>query len=120
LGRIQFKKGWYVYTGSARKNLSQRIQRHLRRIRKKKHWHLDYLIPAAALINAFPVMSYRNLECDMARALKALGGTGIQGFGCSDCSCPSHLYYFSNPPMENPAFIAQLLQWRHIDGLTNK
>jgi sugar fermentation stimulation protein A len=113
LGTPRFEAGWYIYAGSARKNLSKRISRHLRRIRKKRRWHIDYLSPYAAKIQAYPVYSYRNLECDLARALEDLGGRGVPGFGSSDCRCKSHLFYFPDPPLENPAFLRLLLRCRH-------
>jgi sugar fermentation stimulation protein A len=113
LGTIHFRKGWYVYSGSAQKNLSRRVQRHLRKIRKQRHWHIDYLTPYAGVIKAFPVMSYRNLECEMAAALAVLGGTGIPDFGSSDCHCASHLYYFKDAPMRNRDFVDMLLRFRH-------
>ena len=34
LGRFKFPKGYYIYTGSAEKNLSQRIDRHKRKNNK--------------------------------------------------------------------------------------
>ena len=42
-GNIDFKKGYYVYVGSALGTLSNRIKRHLSND-KKKHWHVDYLL----------------------------------------------------------------------------
>ncbi|GHV27169.1 hypothetical protein AGMMS4952_08400 [Spirochaetia bacterium] len=117
LGTIRFKAGWYVYAGSARKNLSQRLNRHLRRERKQKHWHFDYLTPYAGKIKALPIMSYRNLECDLARDLAGLGGKPIANFGSSDCGCGSHLYYFKKPPMGNREFVDMLLRYRHVEGL---
>ncbi|GHT89027.1 hypothetical protein FACS1894137_17740 [Spirochaetia bacterium] len=121
LGTIGFKAGWYVYAGSARKNLSQRINRHLRRERKQKHWHFDYLTPYAGKIKALPIMSYRNLECDLAQDLAKLGGKGVANFGSSDCGCAepnrSHLYYFKEPPMGNRDFVDMLLRYRHVEGL---
>jgi sugar fermentation stimulation protein A len=117
LGLISFRSGWYVYTGSARRGLSKRISRHIRKTRKQKHWHLDYLSPRAAEIKGFPVYSYRNLECALARSLAALGGRGVPGFGCSDCGCSSHLYYFSRDPVTNRDFVDMLLRFRHIEGL---
>ncbi|MDR2553547.1 MAG: DNA/RNA nuclease SfsA [Treponema sp.] len=119
LGWIRFKAGWYVYTGSARKNLQSRVNRHLRKIRKQKHWHLDYLTPLADTIKALPIFSYRNLECDLARELSVLGGKPVQGFGASDCKncCPAHLYYFRNPPLGDPAFGAMLFRYRHGQAL---
>jgi sugar fermentation stimulation protein A len=113
LGTLTFAPGWYVYAGSAQKNLSRRVNRHLRKIRKQKHWHIDYLTPFAKTLKALPVMSRRNLECRLARALGELGGQAVPGFGSSDCRCGSHLYYFTAPPMKNPAFVDMLLQFRH-------
>jgi sugar fermentation stimulation protein A len=112
LGPRHYKPGWYIYAGSARKNLSRRIKRHLR-LRKKHHWHIDYLRPHAAWIKAYPIYSYRNLECELAGALKNLGGQGIPRFGSSDCHCESHLFYFPAPPLKNPAFLELLLRFRH-------
>jgi sugar fermentation stimulation protein A len=125
LGIIPFKKGWYLYAGSARKNLSSRVARHLRRERKQKHWHLDYLTPHAGILRAFPIMSYRNLECELARGLINAGGLPIPGFGSSDCrggqggapKCPSHLVYFAAPPLQNRAFLDLLFRFRHVEGL---
>jgi sugar fermentation stimulation protein A len=117
LGVLSFKAGWYVYAGSARKHLSKRISRHLRKTGKQRHWHLDYLCPLAKTIKALPVYSYQNLECDLAAALGALGGRGVPGFGCSDCRCGSHLYYFKNDPRESRDFVDMLFRFRHVKGL---
>ena len=43
LGRYLFPVGCYVYTGSAKKNINKRIERHLSK-KKKLHWHIDYLL----------------------------------------------------------------------------
>ena len=43
LGRFIFPTGTYVYTGSAKKNIDKRIERHLSK-KKKLHWHIDYLL----------------------------------------------------------------------------
>jgi sugar fermentation stimulation protein A len=116
LGRRVFQPGWYVYAGSAMKNLNQRISRHVRKIRKQKHWHLDYLTPFAKSISPLPVRSYRNLECELAAALRGLGGRGIPGFGCSDCRCESHLYYFKTSPLGQRGFVDMLFRFRHVEG----
>ena len=39
----------------------------------------------------------QRLECRLA---STLGGNGISGFGCSDCSCDSHLLYRSHDPIQ--------------------
>jgi sugar fermentation stimulation protein A len=111
LGTISFKRGWYVYSGSAR------ISRHLRKEGKKKHWHIDYLTPYAASIKALPIMSYRNLECELAGELERLGGQPLKGFGSSDCRCAGHLFYFPAPPLSERAFTDTLFRCRHIEGL---
>jgi sugar fermentation stimulation protein A len=117
LGEAGFKRGWYVYAGSAKKNLSQRINRHLRKTRKQKHWHVDYLTPYAGKMKALPILSYRNLECDLAAELGRLGGTPVPDFGCSDCRCGSHLYYFEGPPLGNRDFVDMLFRYRHVEAL---
>jgi sugar fermentation stimulation protein A len=135
LGELAFKAGWYVYCGSAQRNLAQRMARHLRqgakpqgagqpttggRRAKKTHWHLDYLTPYADAMKALPVASYRNLECDFARTLAGLGGEPIPRFGSSDCTCPTHLYRFADPPMQSRPFVDALLRSRHIEGLVRE
>jgi sugar fermentation stimulation protein A len=117
LGTRPFPRGWYVYAGSARKNLSQRLSRHLRKVRKQQHWHIDYLTPHAGKMKALPIMSYRNLECSLAGALAKLGGRPVPDFGSSDCRCGSHCYYFEDPPMGNRDFVDMLLRFRHVEGL---
>jgi sugar fermentation stimulation protein A len=114
LGNLHFSAGWYVYCGSAQKNLRQRVARHSRKVRKQQHWHLDYLTPYAASIKGLPIMSEGNLECDLARSMRELGGIPVQGFGSSDCRCDSHLFFFdyNEPPMRNRAFVDTLLRYR--------
>ncbi|MDR0598690.1 MAG: DNA/RNA nuclease SfsA [Treponema sp.] len=120
LGRLRFRPGWYVYAGSARKNLRSRMGRHQRKVRKRKRWHLDYLTPFAETpIRALPVRSFRNLECDLAGDLLALGGEAVKGFGSSDCTrgCPGHLYYFSESPLLERGFGDLLFKYRHREAI---
>jgi len=91
LGNIKFKKGFYVYAGSAEKNLTQRVERHYSR-EKKLHWHIDYLLESSEIIESY--LSSMD-ECEIARELSE-DFSGIKGFGSSDCRCPSHLFYSSN------------------------
>jgi sugar fermentation stimulation protein A len=117
LGSIYFRRGWYVYAGSARKNLEQRLSRHLRKARKRKHWHVDYITPYTGRVRPLAIMSYRNLECNLAADMEGLGGKPVPGFGCSDCRCGSHLFRFSEAPLENRAFTDTLFRYRHEEGL---
>ena len=43
LGRFHFPAGYYVYTGSAKKGMKNRLARHQSES-KKMHWHIDYLL----------------------------------------------------------------------------
>jgi sugar fermentation stimulation protein A len=120
LGPVFFEKGWYVYAGSARKNLSARMARHTRKRGKRMHWHIDYLCPSAGIIKTLPIMSYRNLECELARSLEKLGGRPVPGFGASDCAakgspCSSHLFRFPLAPLEDPRFTDLLFRYRHVE-----
>lgn len=117
LGSVFFKAGWYVYAGSAQKQLSQRIARHLRHVRKQPHWHLDYLTPHAGKIAGLPIASYENLECELSASLKAIGGEPVPRFGSTDCGCESHLYYFNIPPLKLRDFLTVLFSFRHRRAL---
>ena len=91
LGNIDFKKGFYVYVGSAMNNLEPRIERHL--IKEKKfHWHIDYLLEKAKIINVYCKEGNIREECKIAKTLNQ-HISFIPNFGCSDCLCKSHLFY---------------------------
>ena len=94
LGAIHFKKGSYAYVGSALNGLDQRIQRHLR-TDKKVHWHIDYLLPFTEIVEILYKENDKKEECRIAQVLER-NFTHIPGFGCSDCSCRSHLFYGSS------------------------
>ena len=115
LGRIEFKAGYYLYAGSAQKNLTQRLERH-KRERKTLFWHIDYLRAQAEVHLALPIRASDSLECELADALKKISDWEIPGFGCSDCSCSSHLYGMSKDPIREPGFIS-LLQYFRMDRL---
>jgi Uri superfamily endonuclease len=90
-GVIYFQRGCYAYVGSALNGLDQRIQRHLRR-EKKTHWHIDYLLPFTEIVEIFYKENNQREECTIARLLER-NFASIPGFGSSDCSCRSHLFY---------------------------
>ncbi len=118
LGQIAFKHGHYIYVGSARRNLCKRMDRHTRK-RKKKRWHIDYLVEKAARVTPVPVISTDDLECELADRLSKTADCPVKGFGSSDCSCPAHLFYFADNPLEDPHFI-ELLQYYRIKRLEEK
>ena len=94
LGDVTFKPGFYLYVGSARKNLRQRVARHLAQS-KKIRWHVDYLTtnPKNA-VTGVDAWRHRS-ECEVANALKRSSDGWTDGFGSSDCRCGSHLVYFA-------------------------
>lgn len=95
---IDFKKGYYVYIGSAMNNLESRVKRHLSKI-KKFHWHIDYLLENNKIIEVIYNLDTK-VECDISKEL-AKNNEFIKDFGCSDYNCESHLYYFKNKKEAN-------------------
>lgn len=96
LGRIRFTRGYYAYVGSARRGMRSRVARHLAR-EKRKRWHIDWLTTQPGVVPVAMVSTERTgLECRMAALLASRANLSVKGFGCSDCQCGSHLYYFSN------------------------
>jgi len=90
LGEIKFKRGFYIYVGSGMNSLIRRVARHFRRF-KRMRWHIDYLSVEASEIVAFLIPN-KKVECELARDF-ARRFEPIEGFGCSDCNCLSHLFY---------------------------
>lgn len=96
LGFIQFKKGYYVYVGSAMNSLTARLNRHMSDD-KKLHWHIDYLLKNknSQIVEILFNISPKKVECELSQHISSKT-SNIEGFGCSDCECDSHLYYFKN------------------------
>jgi Uri superfamily endonuclease len=92
-GLREFKAGYYFYVGSGKKQLVQRIKRHLR-MKKKQFWHIDYLL-------ASPSIAIRDIyvstisEDDLADRMDRSGLVEPYDnyFGASDSSRVSHLFY---------------------------
>ena len=105
LGPLPFAAGWHGYIGSALGTGGLvRLERHLRLAEhqgKRPKWHIDYLLSDRRFSVAFAVSAptTERLECRLA-ALLARSGKGVDRFGCSDCSCPSHLLYWRKNPKE--------------------
>jgi Uri superfamily endonuclease len=91
LGSIDFKKGWYTYIGSGLNSLESRINRHLKST-KKLHWHIDYFLHEANIKYVFYKEGLIKEECDVANVFCQFFKS-VLDFGCSDCSCSSHLFY---------------------------
>ncbi len=68
MGKVSFRKGFYIYVGSAMANLSKRVERH-RHLRKRHHWHIDELRAVAEFHSVLAIRSSTRLECEIARSL---------------------------------------------------
>lgn len=112
LGEIVFKAGYYVYAGSARKNLTQRLARHARK-RKSTHWHIDHIIPGLMkMVRKYTIRTRDNIENSMASRLLTICDDVIPGFGATDSPLPSHLTYFKANPIASQPFQDFLLDFK--------
>lgn len=96
LGPVAFRRGWHVYVGSALGSGGlARLERHVSLSRgkdRKPKWHIDYLSCSDRFNLRYTVhaLTEDRLECRLAGEL---GEPFVPSFGCSDCRCPSHLFY---------------------------
>ena len=97
-----FPRGYYTYTGSAKRGLKARLHRHLHGA-STRHWHLDYLRPHVRVLAWAAYVGDSQPECQLNQQLARLGQVVVPKFGASDCSCASHLLYY--PGTRRP-------QWR--------
>lgn len=106
VGRVGFHKflrGYYAYTGSAfgrgAQSLNGRIQRHLRKD-KKKRWHIDFLLSEedTAIIALVAAQTDKKMECEINNYMRdnLHAEILVPKFGSSDCKegCKSHLLFF--------------------------
>ena len=70
---------------------ASRLRRHLRH-EKKVHWHIDYLLQKASVLDIIAAETEHRLECTIAQAL-AGQFESVPDFGSSDCCCRSHLFF---------------------------
>ncbi|WP_440896959.1 GIY-YIG nuclease family protein [Amphibacillus sp. Q70] len=98
LGQFDFPRGYYVYVGSAKRNIIARVERHLT-IDKKKRWHIDYLRPYLQ-VQAVQSYSGEEGECELFQRLRKehMANMPVKGFGSSDCKCYAHLFYLEKEP----------------------
>lgn len=91
LGDVYFPCGFYAYVGSAMGGIKSRLGYHLKRD-KKRHWHIDYLLERATIVDVSICETRDRSECAIARALSSQFDS-IPSFGSSDCRCRSHLFF---------------------------
>ncbi len=94
---MSFKKGDYIYIGSAKECLETRLQRHLRK-KKKTYWHIDYLLKSKKTKILQIWIIDKKMECQTAEVFCQDPTTEIikKGFGSSDCKCLTHLFFIKD------------------------
>ena len=113
LGIYRFKRGWYLYVGSAQGpgGLRARIRHHLG-INSTPHWHLDYFRPFAFPRIIAWLVSPPGMESKLASVLSGLcDDIPVKNFGASDSKAKSHLFYFRN--LKNAQKAIGQLEERH-------
>lgn len=102
LGCFVFPRGYYTYTGSARRGLASRLHRHIHGA-STRHWHIDYLRPHVRVLDWQTYAGGVQPECQLNQLLLPAGQVIVPRFGSSDCRCASHLLYFNaarRPPWQ--------------------
>lgn len=101
LGAMTVRPGWYVYVGSAfgPGGVRARVRRHAR-ADGAHHWHVDYLRLGTTLAAVWYTHDPARRECVWAAGLRdgPEAWVPLDGFGASDCDCPSHLVAVPSSP----------------------
>ncbi|WAC05102.1 MAG: DUF123 domain-containing protein [Methanoregula sp.] len=103
LGALAFEAGFHIYAGSAQGSGGlQRVRRHIllaQEHNRRPKWHIDYLLTNGnfRLASVVCARTEQKYECRLAGNLP---GSPVPHFGCSDCSCSSHLFYSRDDPRD--------------------
>jgi Uri superfamily endonuclease len=113
LGEITFREGWHIYVGSALGSGGlKRVDRHMALAQQKDRrpkWHVDYLLTDGAFPLRYAIIAVTSLRLECLVA-SALGGEGVPAFGCSDCTCDSHLFFRNEDPRNEIRNVFRSLQ----------
>jgi len=99
LGDVSIEPGYLIYVGSAfgPGGLRARVSRHAR-LKKKTHWHIDYLRPHLSLTEVWWSTAPQNREHAWAERLTRDCNPAHPRFGASDCNCRTHLFFSAGRP----------------------
>ncbi len=100
LGEFRLNPGYFIYVGSAfgPGGVQARVNRHHRR-RKRRHWHIDYLTEHLTAVGVWYTHDSHRREHAWAGVMTKIAiEPAIEGFGCSDCGCYTHLFYTASRP----------------------
>ena len=104
LGVCEFPRGCWVYTGSARRALRARVARHISS-RKKRRWHIDYLLGPGRVIAVRAFGAGGIGECEAHARLARRFREWPKGFGSSDCRCATHIVYLGEKGLNIAGFL---------------
>jgi Uri superfamily endonuclease len=98
MGMTPLRRGLYLYVGSAKRRLPQRIQHHLAR-HKKRHWHIDYVLDGQNARVREVWAKAADEECFAAAAVARMPEAHVvrEKMGSSDCRCPTHFFRLQAP-----------------------
>ena len=67
---------------------------------KSMHWHIDWFLEHADVIEVIRIESKNRIECEVSNIVAGMSDSvPMKGFGSSDCTaCEAHLYHFRNDP----------------------
>jgi Uri superfamily endonuclease len=86
--RVYMEESVYLYVGSAKRGLNQRLARHMKK-RKNRFWHIDYITCRRdTAVRAVFLAPYP--ECETLSVVSRLGAVFGRRLGSSDCKCQSH------------------------------
>ena len=71
----------------------------------------------STVIAALPIRSSSDLECELAKAMKAISVDEVKGFGCSDCQCDSHLFKMDVNPIHDERFMIEVVEQFRMNRL---
>lgn len=113
LGTTAFEPGVYIYNGSANgPGGFKRVERHISGP-ENIHWHIDHLMSLKEAEVVAAVRSFgTDAECEVSEALDF---DCVEGFGCSDCGCRSHL--FQAPGLETAIAALETAHREHTDRI---
>ena len=105
--KFVFPVGFYSYIGSAMgessTSIKHRLNRHVKSSFDKNQphpfWHIDYFLATLSveLLTIYILPNrIKKEECHISDMLRSYCDDVFERFGCSDCKCPSHLFYFEN------------------------
>lgn len=117
---VNFEPGYHIYVGSAQGTGGlKRLYRHVilsKEEGRKARWHVDYinLDEHFELVCTVHAVICDHVECLLAKDLQS---EAVHGFGCSDCTCKSHLFHRCRNPVDE---VAKVFRGHGLEPLVEK